>query len=77
MSIPDRLDNPHSGYGEAMVSEDLDLAGYGFKWKKAKEMALRNDGDENTRILPYWERVRLLFLELGGLYVNQKGQDRP
>ena len=57
---------------EAVAAEGLNIRGYHFKWKKAQEMATRNDGDEEHRILPYWERVRLYFLELGGEFQDGK-----
>lgn len=46
---------------ERGVSADLNTAGYGGKWKQAKRLAVTHLVD-----LPYWMRVRQLFLELGG-----------
>ena len=51
---------------EEVASEGLDLRGYHFKWKAAKQYELVNKRTDDTRLLPYWERVRLTFLELGG-----------
>ena len=53
-------------------SIDLDIFGYHGKWKKAKELAVKNERRDNNRLLPYWERVRLLFFELGGDYLHEK-----
>ncbi len=49
--------------------EGLDILRYHGKWKVAKQMALTNARTDDNRLLPYWERVRLLFLELGGEYL--------
>lgn len=57
---------PRTHFGEATASEGLDLDGYHFKWKQAKEYELISPRTDDTRLLPYWERVRLTFLELGG-----------
>ncbi len=51
---------------EEIASEGLDLDGFHFKWKRAKEYELKSPRTDDTRFLPYWERVRLTFLELGG-----------
>ena len=52
---------------EQVAMKGLNILGYHFKWKRAKELALdlkpRQDG---VHLLPYWERVRAIFLELGG-----------
>ena len=62
---------------EKQASSGLNITGFHGKWLKAKELARLNErtgalsADDNTRLLPYWERVRLLFLELGGEYVDQ------
>ncbi len=55
---------------EAIASEGLDLRGYHFKWKRAKEYELVNKRADDTKLLPYWERVRLTFLELGGELIS-------
>lgn len=52
---------------EFQAADQLDIKHYPFKWKRAQEMAL----DEavysaDMKLLPYWERVRQLYLELGG-----------
>lgn len=50
----------------------LDVIHYPGKWKAAQELAEKNERTDDARLLPYWERARLLFLELGGRYVGQK-----
>lgn len=55
---------------EKRASEGLNVRGYSGKWRKAQEIALRNETDD-IRLLPYWERVRVIFLELGGEYINE------
>jgi hypothetical protein len=52
------------------AQEGLNVAGYSGKWKVAQELAAKNDRTDEARLLPYWERVRLLFLELGGGYLK-------
>ena len=56
---------------EAQAGEGLNIGGFQCKWEKAKELAAKNDRTDDNRLLPYWERVRLIFLELGGGYVDQ------
>lgn len=51
---------------------DLDVAGYPGKWKAAQELAEKNERTDDNRLLPYWERVRILFLELGGEYLKRQ-----
>jgi hypothetical protein len=46
--------------------QGLNISGYAGKWKVAKELADKNERTDDAHLLPYWERVRLLFLELGG-----------
>ncbi len=46
---------------EVGVSFDLNIAGYSGKWRQAKRLAETHHLQD-----PYWMRVRLLFLELGG-----------
>lgn len=53
---------------ESIAQEGLDTRRYPFKWKEAKRLAEKNERTDDNRLLPYWERVRLLFLELGGEY---------
>jgi hypothetical protein len=53
---------------ESVAREGLDVRRYPFKWKKAQELAHSPDLSEKHLVLPYWERVRLIFLELGGEY---------
>jgi len=48
---------------ERRAKEGLNTDKYPFKWKEAQELA------NNTKVypdLPYWESVRLLYIELGG-----------
>lgn len=54
---------------EATAAEGLNISGYSGKWKQAQEIAKSSRLSENHLALPYWERVRLLFLELGGEYL--------
>jgi len=56
---------------EETAKAGLNISGYHFKWKQAKALAERNERTDDWRILPYWERVRILFLELGGEYDNR------
>ena len=51
---------------EQVASDGLDVVGYSFKWKQAQQLAHVNDRPDHYTLLPYWERVRLLFFELGG-----------
>lgn len=51
---------------EQVAAEGLNIVDYHFKWKKAQELANSSELSAEHLILPYWERVRLLFLELGG-----------
>jgi hypothetical protein len=51
---------------ELDAAEGLDIKGYRGKWNKAQELAHSPDLSADHLALPYWERVRLLFLELGG-----------
>jgi hypothetical protein len=53
---------------ERTAMQGLDTGGYAGKWRTAKELALKNERSDDNRRLPYWERVRILFLELGGDY---------
>jgi hypothetical protein len=50
----------------------LNVEGFYFKWKRAKAYEVESSRKGDTRLLPYWERVRLTFLELGGEYAGQK-----
>lgn len=58
---------------EQIAAEGLNIRGYHGKWKRAQEIV--SDGKDGTedgrRLLPYWERVRLLFLELGGEFTDE------
>lgn len=51
---------------ETIASEDLNVTGYSGKWRAAKEIAVEGKHDSRHTGLPYWERVRVIFLELGG-----------
>lgn len=57
---------------ERIAMEGLNISGYAGKWKVAQELAAKNERRDGNHLLPYWERVRLLFLELGGEYGNQR-----
>lgn len=59
------------GLEESIAATGLNITGYHFKWKEAKKLALSNQRKDEYRLLPYWERVRLLFLELGGEFIGQ------
>lgn len=56
--------------------QGLNITGYHGKWVKAMSLAFKNERQDDNRLLPYWERVRLIFLELGGQYVDQNERDR-
>lgn len=53
-----------SDAGQAM--DGLEIWRYPGKWKTAQRMAQQNERDDDNKLLPYWERVRLLYIELGG-----------
>ena len=55
---------------EKIASQGLNVSGYAGKWKAAQELAAKNERRDDNRLLPYWERVRLLFLELGGEFLD-------
>ena len=52
--------------GEAKAMAGLAVKHYPGKMKQAKRLA-----ETHHTELPYWGRVRLLYLELGGLYIRQ------
>lgn len=54
-----------------IAMEGLNVYGYAGKWKAAQEIAHKPNSDNFC--LPYWERVRLLFLELGGEFKDGRG----
>jgi hypothetical protein len=56
---------------EQQAAQGLNVTGYAGKWRVAQELAIKNERTDDARLLPYWERVRLLFLELGGAYTNE------
>ena len=60
---------------EKTAKRGLNMRGYHFTWKDAKRLALRNERSDDARLIPYWERVRLLFLELGGEYEKEATND--
>lgn len=51
---------------ESIAAQELNIRGYAGKWKAAKELAVDGKHDHRHSGLPYWERVRVIFLELGG-----------
>jgi hypothetical protein len=51
---------------EALAREGLDIDHYPGKWKSAQRLAASNERRDGYHLLPYWERVRLLYYELGG-----------
>lgn len=55
---------------EQVARRGLDIAHYPFKWKEAQSLAEHNERKDDNRLLPYWERVRLLYLELGGEFTD-------
>lgn len=58
---------------EQHVSQDLDLGGYHFKWKAAKEYAHNHpERFGEAESFGWWMEVRKVFLELGGCYVGQR-----
>lgn len=61
---------PHDNKGVAL--EGLDIIHYNGKFKVAKESEIETKRTGPEKYLPYWERVRLTFLELGGCYIGQK-----
>jgi hypothetical protein len=61
---------------EKIASQGLDIDGFHFKWKRAKEYELINKRTDDTKFLPYWERVRLTFLEFGGEFIDQNERRR-
>lgn len=64
--------NTRVEWTEEQAQADLAVRHYPGKWEQAKRLALdrRHYGGEYEDI-SYWERVRYLYLELGGLYVGQ------
>ncbi len=54
---------------EEFYSQDLYLYGYPGKWRTAKRMVHRRFPELDGS--PYWMKVRLCFLELGGYYRSQ------
>jgi hypothetical protein len=63
-------------YAEEEAKAGLNLKGFRGKWKQAMQLARENERTDDNHLLPYWERVRLLFLELGGQYIDQDVRDR-
>jgi hypothetical protein len=55
-------------YAEAISG--LDIKHYPGKWKTAQGLAHKPNSD--NYFLPYWERVRLLYLELGGEFIDRR-----
>lgn len=54
---------------ETVAKEGLDVSHYPGKWRAAIRLAISNERTDENRLLPFWERVRILFLELGGEYL--------
>ena len=61
---------------QQQAEQGLNITGYAGKWKHAQEYELNTPRTDDMRLLPYWERVRLTFLELGGEFIGQKYGDR-
>lgn len=59
--------------GAKAVTSDLNLTGYGGKWRNAVEDQIRDGLDPAT--WDFWHRARTAFLEYGGEY--QAGQEPP
>ena len=59
-----------------VAAEGLNIKGFSGKWKAAQKYENRSPRKDDTRLLPYWERVRLTFLELGGEYIGQQASHR-
>lgn len=57
---------------EVIAAEGLDIGRYPGKWRIAQKLALANERSDENRLLPYWERVRLLYLELGGERIDRQ-----
>jgi len=55
---------------ESAAQQGLDIEHYPGKWRQAKVLATHNQRRDDYRLLPYWERVRLLYLELGGEFLD-------
>lgn len=55
---------------EQTAQQGLNVRGYRGKWRQAMRLASRNERTDDIRLLPFWERVRVLFLELGGEYLK-------
>ena len=55
---------------EQQAQQGLDVDHYPFKWKQAQRLAESNERKDGREVLPYWERVRLLYLELGGEFTD-------
>ena len=58
--------------GARLVTVDLNLSGYGCKWRNAVEDQIRSGLDPMT--WDFWQRARTAFLEYGGEY---KDSHRP
>jgi hypothetical protein len=57
---------------EVIAAQELNVKGYSGKWKVAKKIAVDEKCRRHLIGLPYWERVRNIFLELGGERLNRK-----
>jgi hypothetical protein len=54
----------------------LNIRGYADKFNRAKELVSlhiqeNRQFEDDRHLLPFWERVRLCFLELGGEYLKK------
>ena len=56
---------------ERDAAQGLNVAAYYGKWTVAKHLAFdEREYPDSRHLLPYWERVRLFYLELGGEYLD-------
>jgi hypothetical protein len=62
----------HDDLAEQRVAmEGLNVLGYSGKWELAQKMAaFGGEYADDRHLLPYWERARLFFFELGGERVD-------
>lgn len=54
------------------AADGLSIRRYSGKWKKAQVMAKDRRNLRDRKGLSYWERVRVLFLELGGTFSTRR-----
>ena len=65
------LQGPSKLTDEQTAREGLDIEHYPGKWKAAQRLAESNQRRDGCELLPYWERVRLLYYELGGERIDR------